>query len=95
MSQSMEPREPVKWFAEEMEKTLRANDGKGGWSRTSIYYLLNRARQELSELEQAVSKGAPVSEIIRESSDVANFMMMIADRARNRERVATGLQAES
>ncbi|HZG59351.1 MAG TPA: hypothetical protein VEY68_02410 [Anoxybacillus sp.] len=82
----MEVRESVKWFAEQMETKLRENDKKGGWDNCKIYWLIKRMREETNELLNAVDLhrdlGATKENIIRESADVANFAMMVADIAR-------------
>lgn len=64
-----------------MEKHLRANDHKPGWRADSLHVLLDRAKEELSELEEAIAvldKGG-VASVEKEAADVANFMMMIVD----------------
>lgn len=75
-------RPEVAWFAEIMEKQLKANDHKGGWQdgRCSNDHLMQRLRDEIKELEdaQTISPRA----IILEAADVANFAMMIADRVK-------------
>lgn len=82
----MDVREAVKWFAEQMEKKLRENEGKGGWDNCNIYWLIQRIREETNELLSAVNLhrdlGATKENIIREAADVANFAMMMADIAR-------------
>lgn len=101
----MKPREPVEWFAERMERRLRANDHKGGWEDCSIEYLLSRLCEETAELVGTITLGhADAREAfaiakhhlmqaaqeldltkrtsIGEAADVANFAMMIADKAR-------------
>lgn len=71
-------RPQVKWFAEKMEETLKANDHKGGWDNCNTLWLISRLREEVDELE-----GSCVNEkVIKEATDVANFAMMIADRLR-------------
>lgn len=82
----MEVRESVKWFAEQMESKLRENDKKGGWDNCNIYWLIKRINEETNELLNAVDLhrdlGATKENIIRESVDVANFAMMVADITR-------------
>ena len=68
-------------MAHEMLKKLYSNRDKRHWSEFSQKWLLNRLRQETSELTRAVEAGKP-EDIIREAADVANFAMMIADNAR-------------
>jgi NTP pyrophosphatase (non-canonical NTP hydrolase) len=84
------PRDEVLWFAKCMEKKLQANDHKGHWSNCTLAYLKRRIREELSELERAVPRDGfysfytseEVANIVSEAADVANFAMMIADKAR-------------
>jgi hypothetical protein len=89
------PRVEVSWFAEQMELKLRENDHKGGWLGIGMEYAQRRMRQEMVELEQAITEfswrnddgttksDAQIAEarnrIVREAADVANFAMMIAD----------------
>jgi hypothetical protein len=83
-------REPVQWFARQMELKLRENDHKGGWSQCSTWWLLSRLREEVNELEQTMYAAAAgdvcVDHVVSEAADVANFAMMIADIARGMER---------
>jgi hypothetical protein len=73
-------REPVQWFAEQMEHTLRRNDHKGGWQDMSFDDLLERLHEEVEELSNLpLEHDVTVHRIIRECTDVANFAMMIAD----------------
>jgi NTP pyrophosphatase (non-canonical NTP hydrolase) len=82
----MNVRESVKWFSEQMESKLKENDKKGGWDNCNIYWLIGRLKEETNELLNAVDLhrdlGASKENIIKESADVANFAMMIADIAR-------------
>ncbi|MHB8124688.1 MAG: hypothetical protein ACYDEJ_03425 [Desulfitobacteriaceae bacterium] len=83
----IEPREPVKWFAEQMEDILRKNDHKTGWHDYSNAFLLFRLRQSTQELDYSLRHRSQTlipsaDEIIREATDVANFAMMIADNTR-------------
>lgn len=79
-------REPVLWFAGEMEKKLQIHVPMPHWSSFSSEYLLARLKQEVGEL--AASLESPnigtsiipqVPDVISECADVANFAMMIAD----------------
>lgn len=89
-------RKEVQWFAEQMEKTLCANDHKGGWGKASFRYLYSRlALDESPELLEAIknlvfenhtnASQKRIEElknnVIKEATDVANFAMMIADNA--------------
>ena len=84
MSEPIRLRPELQWFAEQMELRLRANDYKGGWEASPLAYLNGRLREEMNELDREVF---PLSEadpkrVTHEAADVANFAMMIADRAR-------------
>lgn len=80
-------RPEVRAFAVAMERKLRENDHKGGWSGCSIEYLLRRLSEEHIELRSAVIRyrsSANNDERVRvsigaEAADVANFCLMIAD----------------
>ena len=79
----IKPRESVQWFAEQMEAKLGENDNKGGWDECQIDWLIHRLYQEAEELWREVrSNDKNYQNIISESADVANFAMMIADKAR-------------
>lgn len=67
-------------FANAMELKLKENDHKRHWSHMSMQFLSMRLTQEREELRKAVAAG-DVAEILREAADVANFAMMIADKA--------------
>ncbi|MFF2528553.1 hypothetical protein ACFVS2_06520 [Brevibacillus sp. NPDC058079] len=78
-------REQVQWFAEQMESKLKENDHKGGWLECDYEYLIARLREESLELRVSLESAITdedILEVIRESVDVANFAMMIADKAR-------------
>jgi hypothetical protein len=75
-------RPSVQWFAEQMEITLRVHDHKGGWADCDNEYLMGRLREESQELRACLEVGDSSGRIIRESADVANFAMMIADNTR-------------
>jgi len=94
MSDVFQLRFTVEWFAIQMESKLRMHDRKkDGWDgdKTPNSYLLARLKQELSELQDALTDGEP-GDIIEEAADVANFAMMIADRARNKIESLTKLR---
>ena len=81
MTESIELRPAVRWFAEQMELQLRANDWKGGWQDERTHYLWGRLHAELAELYHALFppwKCEP-EKVIHESADIANFAMMLAD----------------
>ncbi len=68
----------VSHFVEAMESKLKQNDDRDGWQDCSMEYLLGRLAGECVELNKAVDSGEG---ILEEAIDVANFAMMIADRA--------------
>lgn len=88
------PRAAVLWFAERMERKLRANDHKHHWRTSEDGYLSTRLHQEAKELSRALqrfhteregpTRASPetIQAVIDEAADVANFAMMIADNAR-------------
>lgn len=76
-------REPVAWFAREMEKKLRKYDYRGGWDECTPGYLLNRLKEEVQELQEERARvPGDFDAEISECCDVANFAMMLADKAR-------------
>ena len=83
-------RDTVRWFAEQMEAKLAANDrerGDDGWlGAHGLHhrYFLSRLLDEVLELQAAIVSGKPINMVIGEAADVANFAMMIADRERQR-----------
>ena len=75
-------REAVRRFAEQMEINLRKHDDRPGWNNGACdpYWLLNRARDELDELEAAMRNPVGrVAHVVEEAADVGNFCMMIAE----------------
>ncbi len=77
-------REVVKWFAEQMEAKLQKHDDRGGWHQCEQGWLLVRLTDEAVELMEAIKKSDREA-VISEAADVANFAMMIADKARSAE----------
>jgi len=82
-------REPIKWFANQMEQSLQKHDeerGSDGWLNEDVSWLFERLEQEVKELSALIYKYnhsfLEVAPIIKECSDVANFAMMIADSVR-------------
>lgn len=82
-------RPQLKEFADYMEQVLQANDHKGGWDRMNPLGLLDRAWDELRELDRIMfsSQAGTISfdqsqldEVRRETADVASFCMMIFQR---------------
>jgi NTP pyrophosphatase (non-canonical NTP hydrolase) len=82
-------RESVAWFAEQMERKLRLHDDRPGWMGNLPNALLDRVREEVDELDNALDYGARAEDqshpqnIIDECADVANMAMMIADNMRD------------
>lgn len=71
-------------FAEAMEAKLNLNDHKEHWNKQSMSYLVQRLREEMLELRDKLNtpiKDLEPGEILSEAADVANFAMMIADKA--------------
>jgi hypothetical protein len=78
----MKIRPEIMIFAEAMERKLRRNDFKGGWQDEKYGYLLRRAIEEIDELRRVLSRANPsAATVVNECADVANFVMMIADKA--------------
>lgn len=81
------PRPEIEWFAEEMEQRLRTNDHKNGWTTCYDKFLLRRLRSKIRGLGLAVrAKHVHAAAVIKEAVDVANYAMMVADRAARQER---------
>jgi NTP pyrophosphatase (non-canonical NTP hydrolase) len=85
-------RPEVRAFADLMEAKLRENDWKGGWKGDTDLDLFERLGEESAELLAALHRHAKrlmwgdswvmedtVPRVGRETADVANFAMMIAD----------------
>lgn len=86
MTEPIELRPVVLWFAQQMELKLRANDHKGGWQDDEPEELAERISEELTELFVALKKRrAPQNwkRVLKEAADVANVAMMVADHARS------------
>lgn len=79
------PRPDVEWFAEEMEQQLRRNDYKHHWSGFHNH-LINRMAVKSRALKRAWNAKKPQTDkIVRLAADVANYAMMIASNAVNKE----------
>jgi hypothetical protein len=74
---------PLVKFAVMMDMKLNRNSHKneaGGWGGMAAFEILNRIRDELEELEEAIRNPSHSREdIVDEAVDVANFAMMMAD----------------
>ncbi len=75
----------VNFFSREMKSQLLKHLDRPGWKHESIAYFLNRLGEEVAELCNAIESNQPREIVIKESADVANFTMMIADVYRQRK----------
>jgi hypothetical protein len=82
---NQEREEALRAFVGDMRAKLEANEHKGSWRETPYFLLMRGLRDELEELADALI-GQNWEAVIKESADVANFAMMIADRARRAKR---------
>ncbi len=84
--QIVEPQINARWqvraFAEEMERVLRANDCKGGWSDCQVSYLQHRLVEEMGEYFRSLEMNVQPTWRQRELVDIANFCMMLWDRTK-------------
>ena len=84
----MKLRPSIQWFAEQMERKLRAHDDRDGWAECDYEWLSSRIDDEAKELDIAIWKidthptQRNLQAVIDEAADVANFAMMIADNTR-------------
>jgi NTP pyrophosphatase (non-canonical NTP hydrolase) len=72
----MQPRKEVRVFAALMEHKLKKNDHKPNFENTDINYLLERLKEEVQELHEAVANESWF-EVMLEAADVANFACII------------------
>ena len=79
------PRKSLLWFVQEMEKVLRANDEKGGWAECTDGVLadLQEIDGVIGHIRKTLNLTKP-EDAIKAATDIANFVMMIADNARRR-----------
>lgn len=77
----VEPRASVMQFARLMETKLRENDHKKHWSEIPVEQLMTRIQQELFEMHDAITDKEPGINVAKEAADVANFAMMVAEKA--------------
>lgn len=80
------------WFVEAMNNKLLANQHKRHWTDrdTKLGYLRMRLKQEVGELCSVLDRNPKagrgrrtwVEDVTSECADVANFAMMIADKAK-------------
>ena len=80
-------RKIVKQFADTMERVLKENDYKGGWSKDncSVEYLERRLIEEIGEYFRYIVNNEFESD---ELVDIANFAMMIWDRRTQEARLS-------
>lgn len=77
----MQEYEPeIKQLVDAMRYKLRKNAHKGRWEDLDVPGALKRLREEVDELEEALSRDSQI-EIILEAADVANFALMIVNIA--------------
>lgn len=84
----LDVRPEVAQFALLMEAKLRANDYKRHWRYCSMQYLSMRLTQERKELNLALATRTGVG---LECADIANFAMMVADKAGDLPPLAAGV----
>lgn len=74
-------------FAIYMELKLAENLEKKGdsWKNLSQDELSTRMCQELKELQEKISRGAPAEAVWREAADVGNFLMFAATNYSHRD----------
>lgn len=70
----------LKTFFDAMIHKLKANAHKGKWEDLNLDTAQARLKDEVAELEEAVTEGNVV-DIILETADVANFALMCSDIA--------------
>jgi hypothetical protein len=69
----------VQWFAEEMEKQLKANEHKGGWSDSTGRHLMNELKKNVIKINDGIPNQL---DFIKTCANVAKYSMMLADKAR-------------
>jgi len=69
----------VNWFSDQMKDELLEHLDRPGWKREPVAYFLRRLGEEVAELCDAIEFNQPKEIVTKESADVANFAMMIAD----------------
>lgn len=77
---------PEVWaFAIAMEDRLRKNEHKRGWKQMDVQDLLNKGLDSFGKLCQliepdgVVTMEAGLEQVVDETADCANFMMMVSD----------------
>ena len=84
-----ELRPDLRWFAEEMEGVLRENDHKHRIGINKLFlnmvretYELNLALSKVNQLNPEITPDLFRKQAIKEATDVANYVMMIANSLR-------------
>lgn len=81
-----ELRPAVRWFAGQMERVLKDNDGrKTGWLDCDSYWLMDQINIQMRQLDRAMRDHQDFKWVIKQCCDIANFAMMIADKHRAKE----------
>ncbi len=70
----------VREFAIEMEKKLAKNDHKTEWNKLPLAAFVRRLQNEVEEMKMAIEYETPEA-VTKECADIANFALIIADRA--------------
>jgi len=73
-------RPEVEKFAQLMESKLRKKDYKGGWQNRPTATLWHAMHAEVVEFDEAIVEQLGIVHITEEAVDVANYLMMIADK---------------
>lgn len=68
--------EEIKFFTEFMRLKLRANAHRGKWQEITVQSALAHLKEEILELEDAISSGDRAS-IVNECSDVGNMALIV------------------
>ena len=82
--------ETASWFKEKcMDRLCENQEKKSDWSGELVEYLRDRADKELTEVFQALAdwdeSEIDAADVIKECSDAANFLMMIAETVKRVE----------
>ncbi len=79
-------REEIKNFSTIMETKMLLNEHKGGHARLKIDELMKLMHQEVRELKTSIDE-KDYKNVIMECADVANYVMLIADKCIKRSLV--------
>lgn len=72
-------RESLDDFQMMMAAQLLLNQGKGGWSGCSIYFLYQELWKNAVNLDKAIEAQKPAVHVQQKAANVANFAMMLAE----------------